>query len=306
VPRAAVLWKEWREQAVLRQVHDHQIRVRTELGALVDTTSGRMLKEVLGTTYLGAAAARYIEGRGSFVPLPDAERQRQKLVHPSRTLHVLTGGFDPEQVQALLSAVFDATALPPSPAPTVLATADTRARRSVVPADGVDAVTLAWPIPAGATAIEIHAIGDYLAGSERAFLPRTLRRDGPVAVSFVAPFPTNATVPMFLLQLTGEPGGRSSADLEAAALARLAGLGETADPDELAGPANRARAALTIKTASTEALAIELATACGLLGEVPESVLDPGKPPASGRLLQLAEEIFGAAPRTVVAVTGSR
>src|SRR5690606_24989870 len=67
LPQVAVLLREWREHAVLRGVHEQLLDLRSRAASATDDARSLLLAEVLGTSYLGSAAARALDSAEAFV-----------------------------------------------------------------------------------------------------------------------------------------------------------------------------------------------------------------------------------------------
>jgi hypothetical protein len=308
VPRIASLVHDWRENAVLRGYHDAWREVAAELRALADSPSGRLRREVLGTTYLGAAAARTIADRAAFVPYVDARRHLTGLVHPQRSLHVLSGRFDPAEMKAALAAIFDTTALPTPPRPVPLQPAEARGRRSVLRAAGHErGIALAFALPADASPAEVDALVALLAGWPFAHLPRWKHRVPGARLAVDAPFPATARPGHLLIEAVIEgAAGPDVAQLEQALLQRLAGLpGEFRD-EAAAQAIALATGRRTVDRESAEGLAFLLAVGCGILGRSPAEAAGSEADLDSARLRGLVDRIFGSGPGTVVVLDPAR
>lgn len=306
LPQVAVLLLDWRENAALRGFAAERERVTSDLADIARSASGRLRREVLGTTYLGAAAARYVEGRGSHVSYDDAQRQRARLVQPRRSLHVLTGRFDPARMREVCAKVFERTTLPSSPAPEPLVAADVRARRSVIPSpDGEQGVLLAWSLPANASAMEIDALVDMLGGTPNSFLTWGLGRLGRIDLRIDAPFPPTARPGLLIVEATTRQDGLDAEQMETAIRDRLSSAAEKLHAGAVEAAARRAFARRVVETSDPRGLAFALAVGCGVLERTPTAVL-PESAPSSGRLRELVEEIFQGAPVGVVSLAPAR
>jgi predicted Zn-dependent peptidase len=302
LPRLATLVLDWRENVTLRSFHDVWQDTVADLAAQSASPDGRLRREVLGSTFLGSAAARGIDPRASFVPSAEARQQFARVAHPLRTVHVLAGGFDPNEVKGLLAKVFRFTMLPTPTLPNPMRPAEARERRSVLPSpDGERGVALAWPIPDDVTPVEIDAITALLDGTSFSFLPRWAAELGDIRFRVVAPFPRNARPGLLLVEAFADgPDGVRADELERSLVDNLAGL-----PDQLrdfqckqAGEIAIGRRVLA--TSDRSDLAVSLAVGTLAEGRSPGEVLGLGEAPGSARVRQLADRFFRTRPGTVV------
>jgi len=114
--------------------------------------------------------------------------------HPSRTVHVLYGGFEPDAVASMLKTVFSETALP---APTRAAERPPRRltaqRRSVIPGIPAGSVSLAWVLPADVNRRDVAVGARWLSDGPFARIAQLLRRQRPkLEVTAIAPWPRAA------------------------------------------------------------------------------------------------------------------
>lgn len=112
--------------------------------------------------------------------------------HPSRTVHVLLGGFDPEAVRPVLMATFAATGLPvpppralPDPRPVA------SLRRSTVPGTGRSTASIAWVLPPIQDPFTLAIGARWLGDGSASQLGRMLRKQGRTGatVRCTAPWP---------------------------------------------------------------------------------------------------------------------
>ena len=147
-------------------------------------------------------------------PQLTAPRRAQALAawsasqHPTRTVHLLYGGFDPAALQATLEAVFSSTSLPTPPAqPAQPAKPLTAQRRSVVPGAAPNSVSLAWVVPPGLKRWHVEIAARWLTTGRYAKLRQLLRKHYPdVELSSTAPWP-NGGAPALLRIDARAPGG---------------------------------------------------------------------------------------------------
>ncbi|MGE3879164.1 MAG: hypothetical protein AB7I19_08910 [Planctomycetota bacterium] len=220
LPEVAVLQWERREEPLLRGLREHFVAVRESMRAAAESPSGRMIAEVLGATFPGAAAARPLATEPRVFSRNEALNQFRAIHHPSRCVHVLSGGFDPEVIQQVLTAVFAATKLPataPPPRPTPAASLG---RHSVLAGGTQYGVAIAWPLPAGVAPATMRATADWLAGGRSSLLAAGLRGAGlgDVSVRYVLPLPDRAEPGLLLLEILGELRHPRGEELEPTAL----------------------------------------------------------------------------------------
>ena len=302
LPRLATLLLDWRENVTLRSFHDVWQETVADLAASGSSPVGRMRREVLGTAFLGSAAARDVDPRASFVPSAEARQQFARVAHPLRTVHVLAGGFDPEAVKGLLTKVFRFTMLPTPALPAAVRPAEARQRRSVLPsADGARGIALAWAIPADATPVEIDAVAALLDGTTFSFLPRWATAFGEVTIGVHAPFPRNARPGLILVEALAEGSGSTDVRaMEQSLVEHMAGLPGQLKDYQCKQSGEIAVGRRVLATSDDSDLAISLAIGTLAEGRSPAQVMGLGDTPSSARVRQLAERIFGTHPGTIV------
>jgi predicted Zn-dependent peptidase len=302
LPRLATLLLDWRENVTLRSFHDVWQDTVSDLADQRQSPTGRIRREVLGSTFLGSAAARGIDRRASFVPSAEARQQFARVAHPLRTVHVLAGGFDPTEVKALLTKVFRFTMLPTPSLPAAMRPAEARERRSVLPSDdGSRGVALAWPIPEDATPVEIDAVAALLDGTDFSFLPRWADETGDVTFRVHAPFPRNARPGLILVEAFADGSSSIQAgQLEQSLAEHLAGLPEQLRDFQCKQAGEIAIGRRVLATSDFSDLAVSLAVGTLAEGRTPDEVLGLGEAPGSARVRQLADRIFRTRPGTVV------
>lgn len=211
--------KVWAEELVARQ-RSFDADPRSALYA-----------EAVAMALPGHPALRNFERPSAMPPQrSQAEATWHRSQHPTRTVHVLVGGFDAATVRKLLESKFEATALPletlpEAPAVRAIATE----RRSTVPGCK-EAVTLfAWQLPGGADTTTATALARWLAGPEGRLAAELRKRGlGDREVRARAPWPPALGIPgLLLVEVGGPPTGGERADaLREAVLAALADAGK--------------------------------------------------------------------------------
>ena len=128
--------------------------------------------------------------------------------HPSRTVHLLYGSFDPDALQATLETVFATTALAQPPArATQQARPLSAQRRSIVPGGTPGAISLAWVLPRGLKRWQVEIAARWLAEGPNAKLRRLLRKRRPeLELAATAPWPSSGA-PALLRIDARDPGG---------------------------------------------------------------------------------------------------
>lgn len=307
LPQVAVLLHDWRENAALRGLPAVLARSSAESADAGKTAAAQLRREVLGTTYLGAAAARAVEGPVSHVAYADARRQLERIVQPRRTLHVLSGTFDKDTMRELLTAVFARTSLPNTAGPAALTATSARARRSVIRAPGSEqGVALAWELPEHATAMELDAVVELVSGGADSILQRALARLGPAELVVEAPFPPTARPGLVLVQAVAGPGGPTAEALQTMLLEELGTAAAQLDDATLERVAQRVLDRRIVRTSGARAAAFALAVECGVMGRAPDAVIPNGTAPAPQRIREMVEEIFRNDPGCTVALTPAR
>jgi hypothetical protein len=302
LPRLATLLLDWRENVTLRSFHDVWQDTVADLAAQSSSPVGRLRREVLGTAFLGSAAARGIDPRATFVPSAEARQQFARVAHPLRTVHVLAGGYDPEEVKALLTKVFRFTMLPTPALPNAIRPAEARQRRSVLPSpDGARGVALAWQLPNDATPVEIDAVAALLDGTAFSFLPRWAAEVGDVTYRVQAPFPRNARPGLILVEALADGSEAIDAlELEKSLLQHMAALPGELREFQCQQSGQIAIGRRVLATADLSDLAVSLAVGTLAEGRSPAEVLGLSDAPGSARVRQLADRIFKSRPGTVV------
>ncbi|MGC6488706.1 MAG: hypothetical protein ACON4Z_13750 [Planctomycetota bacterium] len=128
--------------------------------------------------------------------------------HPTRTVHLLYGGFDPDAVAAMLKLVFAETQLPTPAQPMTRAPRRLAAqRRSVIPGLPADSVSLAWVLPPGVDRWDVEVATRWLTEGAFARLKQLLRQERPkLELTAAAPWPGGAHPGLLRLDAR-DPGG---------------------------------------------------------------------------------------------------
>lgn len=211
----ALLVRERRERPLLRGLREQFEQVRAELLASAATATGKMAREILGLTFPGAADARPILAEPRVVTRAEAVAEFMAIHCPSRGLHVLTGGFDREQVASVLRAVFAQSQIGPTADPPAPVPSESRGQRSVLPGVGDDGVSIAWPMPDADPAMVVAA-AEWLAGGHDSHLASALRGAGfgDVQVSYKVDMPARARPGLLVVQVVAARPNPKNPDLE--------------------------------------------------------------------------------------------
>lgn len=134
----------------------------------------------------------------------------QATQRPERTVHVLSGGFDPAQVRRTLEQVFATTTLPVAPATAIAAPQPPRSmRRSIVPGVRIPTVSCAWVLPANSNPFELGVAARWLGDGPSSWLARALAKAGrkSAQVTCRAPWPVTVDGNTLLLVEVMDPAG---------------------------------------------------------------------------------------------------
>ena len=134
----------------------------------------------------------------------------QATQRPERTVHVLSGGFDPVPVRRTLEQVFATTNLPPTTAAAVATPQPPRSlRRSIVPGVRIPMVSCAWVLPANGNPFELDVAARWLGDGPSSWLARALAKSGrkTAQVTCRAPWPAAIGGNTLLLVEVQDPAG---------------------------------------------------------------------------------------------------
>jgi len=298
-----------RDGRILRDLHNQFRTVRAEVANARDLgPRAAMRREVLGLSFLGHPLARSFAAARE----PRALARGQAIgvyhntQHPTRTLHVLTGGFDPNAVAAMLSKLFgrstwqDPTPAVPAPEATSLS-----ARESVIPGGDAPAVTIGFRLPEGFDRDTLSVLMWWLAGDRDSELAQRLREKGhpEAVVRATAPF-LGASGMLALLEFhdPAETAKASSKKFLANVEACLDEVMAQAPNDRVI---QRAISHLQTERASTRIgaaqLAEHVAIACGIEGRHPSTVLGNRDLTVTGEAVKaLSQSLFAPARRAIV------
>lgn len=306
LPRVAQLLMERREGTVLRGVHHHLRIVRAEQQRARGTeVEAAMRREVLGLRFIGHPFANAWAATDQPAPLPRARALEvfQRTQHPTRTLHVLTGGFDLTEVKELVDGLFTETQLPPPPAPVAAPErgADIE-RRSSIRGGKHPAVTIGFRVPDGIDPDVLATTVEWLAGPTEAEILTRLRIGGhpDATVRGTLPFPSFAAG-LFLLEVADPNAARGAPDLLRdleKVLLQIAS--EAPRPAEIERARTRLSSAEAASRLSAEDLAFRLAIDCGLRTRTPEQSLNPPRQVDVTAVQKLAQTMLAPKNRTTV------
>lgn len=303
----ALLVRERREAPLLRDLRRTFDTVRAEFRVAADSPGGRLQRDLLGAAFPGIAAARPISEHPRLWTRSEALALFGAVHHPTRGLHVLTGGFDAQRVRELLAAVFTDTRLPPTAAPPPPAPSEARARRAVIPSTDAQAIAFAWPQPAGSPEI-VLAAAEWLAGGRMSRIAAGLRGAGlgEVEVSYRVPFPVQARPGVLVVQVIAEAANPRNAELEKLVAELLLNAATTGPSGaELARLRSRASNRASSWSIGTRDAGFVVAEHAGLHGRDVATLFLEFVPPESDALKTIAAQLERA-PRTVVALQVTR
>lgn len=304
--RTAARLLEMRERAALRDVHSHlrQIREAARAARRADVLAD-LRREALALAFLGHPLERVYATILPAEPLEmDAARETwARTHHPTRTLHVLVGGFDPDTAQDVLRRVFAETSLPaPAAVPLPPLAVGRGERRVTRPAGRPAAAVLAYPVPAGVDPFALQVLVAWL-GGEDGFLDRELQRAGhpDVVLRVRAPYPSRQAG--LLLVEVLEPVNPATAGEPLGAAVRKAldrAVARGPEPSELTLAFGRAAAERARAAAGPADLALDLAVRHLLEQTQPADLLRPPTPPDAAALRALAKRLM--APENRISV----
>ncbi|MCA8973735.1 MAG: insulinase family protein [Planctomycetes bacterium] len=197
--------------------------------------------------------------------------------HPSRTVHVLLGDFDPSAVREVLERQFATTALPTPPPLTATPPKPIRSqRRSTVPGTGRSMVVLAWVLPPISDPLTLSAAVAWLNSGPTSRISRILARsERPTAtVACRAPWPIAiAGRSLLLIEASDTAGTEGLAELVLTACANVT----TTPPSkgELYSTSMQLQRNWTMITAEPRRFAAETAQAAMLWPQLPPNTTRP-------------------------------
>ena len=318
LPRVAQLIMLSREDAVLRGVHEEFRHVREEArDRLQSTRFAPAREEVLAQHYLGIGHP-YGRAYAALTQPPQTLTRTQALAtyrqshHPTRTFHVLSGGFSLPAVESMLQRAFAKTTLREPQKLNMPGLRDLEIeRRSLLPKARDAGAVLAWRMPQDTRAETLEGLVDWLVEGQDSFLARGLRKQGQPAlnVSGVPAFPGRRGEGLVLFEIGPDPDSeRAPLPIEPV----LTGVRELLDTAAKEGPSLddlvrvvsslRARRGGTM--ASPRGLTLELALRCGIYGEAPAQALAPTPPSAEELRAVLRAMLSKSRPVVVLMESG--
>ncbi len=303
IAAVGALLVERREAQLIRGLHPAFRQVRAELDAARGRVAGGdVRREILGLAYTThrLARARAIPQQADPLQFTQALRQWVRTQHPTRTLHVLVGGFDPDRAAAALQATFDSTkmlaidvstAAPPPPA--------SGERRASLPAGPTEIVGLGYFVPASVRDEVVETLVEWL-GADAGGLPAALREVGRpgAAVRVRGPFPDRRGH-LLLIEVEDPTAseGQLLRDVDAAlALVIERPCGE----DEVTAAVAHARSRRVAGEVGAPDLARRVALECGLLGRPVADVLRAPAPVKAEQVGRLATRVLQNRRRVIV------
>ncbi len=311
LPTVASLLVDRRENATLRTVYDEYPAVHAELRAAERERTALLRRDAVGLAYLGSAEARVPTEQPGAFDYSTAWSTWQRIAHPSNSLHVLAGGFDPDEVVPLLQAAFARTELPAALSRPREGSAQGMSRNSRIPTDGPEALAIALhpdlALNPGAVVepFEIRLVARWLADGSDSLLARELRRRGfnEPETSFLYPFPPDVPDGLLLLEvLSTSPTDPSGALFGSIREILAEAVKDGPDDRDLQRAFAAETAARSRRLADDRELAFDMALAVGLLGENPLNLIDPRTMPDPQRITALAQALWRDAARTTVQI----
>lgn len=209
---------ERREQPAFRDLQATWARTVLERAAAMNEEPNTALRAEI----LALAIPEHPFGRAMERPASVAPRRSEALAtwqatqHPTRTVHVLIGGFDSEAVKATLQNVFATTSLPGNPSPIVgVPRGIGSMRRSVVTGMRVPTLAIAFLLPPITDHDTLAASARWLGDGPESHVGQELQRAGhtQAVVRCTAPWPPTRDGRSLLLLEVTDPGGlRFSSD----------------------------------------------------------------------------------------------
>ncbi len=295
----ADLLLERREQQALRdlpRVWSEEMAARQR--AYAANPHAPLHAELLSLALPGHPAVRGLERPGMQAPRRAAAIAAwQRTQHPSRTVHVIHGGFDAVAARRLLQAKFAATALSQPP---VVAAAPTRAianeRRSAVPGVRPPTVAIGWLLAPGHSPAALESLARWLGGGAKSRIGRALADGGRLqaTVRATAPWPPSlSTDGLLLIEVEDAKDVTGIADLVLRVCKDAAASGP--DADEMTAVERELQRARTLVAADPRWLATDLALE---LLRWPNRPAAPGiaAAPKPAELRALAAAVLGTRP----------
>ncbi len=303
--KVASLMKKRRDNAELRGLREILAQVQKEEAARQRHPLAGLRREILELALPGRKTAIGTQGRNLYRV---GKEMFQLSQVPQRCLHVIAGGFDPDQVQRELEAVF-VSAPETSPvlrAPEGWGTRKEKELISEIPGGDRQAIAMAFEVPRDANPQALSILVDWLTGGPDSFLARELRRDEHLGLRTQgqAPFPATAVPGLLLVEVWEErlPG------LGAAPRELLGSIRKVLDDAAETGPSQiefnqavaRARGRRGRALASPLDLAYHLALSCSVLRQEPEEAMRDTLSVTHEEVRQLARQILRENTRSIV------
>jgi predicted Zn-dependent peptidase len=267
-----------REQQALRKLPESWMQeiVRRQVAFDQNPLAG-MRAELLALALPNHPASRAVERPWRMSARRDqAMAVWQATQHPTRTVHVLLGGFDPRAARTALTAVFDKTQLPqPAPAPFAEPRPMQSMRRSTVPGTAQPTVAIAWILPAIQDPFVLELAARWFGDGEQSWLGRQLQANGRKrsVVRCQAPWPETVGGRSLMLVEVVDPAGLDQLTDQILAACKSATAKEPAAADLQPALTDLQREWTTV-TNDPRRYAAEIARA---------ALLWPGLPPRIGR-----------------------
>jgi len=193
VPALAALLVERREQQALRELGRAWTREVVRRQAAIDAEPTAAVRtELLALALPNHPASRWLDRPSRAVPTrTEAFTAWAATQHPSRSVHVLVGGFEPAAVRTALSASFQSTALPtPTATPNLPLRAPQAVRRATVRGTKQPVVALAFVLPEIKDPVLLELAARWLGNGPTSAVARGLPpQQGALTVRCQAPWP---------------------------------------------------------------------------------------------------------------------
>jgi hypothetical protein len=303
--RVAALMKQRRDGAELRGLRQILERVQQEDAARQRHPLADLRREILELALPGRRRAGGAQGRNLY---RIGKEMFQLSQVPERCLHVITGGFDPDEIQGALEAEFVSA---PDTRPVLRSPEGWGARKekeliSEIPGGDRQAIAIAFEIPRNADSQALAILVDWLTEGPDSFLARGLREAEHLGLRTQgqAPFPGTAVPGLLLVEVWEErlagPG--------MAARELLGSIRKVLEDAAERGPSQvefnqavaRARGRRGRALASPVDLAYHLALSCSVLQQSPEQAMRDTLSVTHQQVQELARRILRENSRSIV------
>ncbi len=311
IARVAWLLMDRRENTRLRSLKEVYAEVVAQREDDNRSMRARLHAEVLDLAFYGLGPRNPQAG---IRPDPATAMQLYRSTqNPSATFHVITGGFDMEEMRKFLRRQFNVTNLDSTPAPRPRPRDFSRERTSTITGGSRAAVALGIKVPPGLDSNDVEIFAEWLAGGDQSALAIALRASNQLdlIVSVRTPFPTSAQPGLILVEVWEG----TNPDISRKPNSILAGVRTALEKVIKRGPGyKQARPAYDrlmhrqeILRSDPRRLAEWLATECGLRGRPPGMMLGAARPKLDvGRLKTLVQPLLADGHRVLVQLEPKR